>query len=529
MNHGEQIEAKPEFHSLMLKAAEKLHVKPHGVVDGKGQTVELATCVESKGIIGSDGRNYVLDLLRVFPRDANFLEEKKAVAVVPESKDGEAPAAAGAAPAAVAGSNSSSIHSFLLRPELVKFYCRTKAFEQLFPSTPEAKEEKEKEDAVREQARKEKAEIKAKERAADPNAVPETDEQKAEALAEEERAEMDALYTAALHSHKFNPDSLTDAKLAGTAAEIAADEAELTKLASYLKTDLLQKLLTGLRNLEMSPVDTQHLTHLLHENGINMRYLSSIITLAQSLHLPHIEAMCIAECITRSCKHIFHAFLRNITPEKSSSVLHNTKHINSIDNLGFAPLIAKFLNSLFGVNALGHKLSEEQMKAASTIVKAQREDEARQRKEYNAAIAAATAAQAGTVVDEAAAAVDGEKQKEEDAAAEPRVLARDLEIRLADGSKAATDPLSPANLWQLIRLTVSEKFGYDLPLYLPITARSKLCMLRSFCLKTGVQLLCRDYDLAPNSKVSRMHAHAHILSLSPSFFLPFGCDDPFPV
>src|SRR5687767_6219339 len=43
MNHGEQIESKPEFHAHMLKAAEKLHIQPHSVIDGKGQAVELAT------------------------------------------------------------------------------------------------------------------------------------------------------------------------------------------------------------------------------------------------------------------------------------------------------------------------------------------------------------------------------------------------------------------------------------------------------------------------------------------------------
>jgi len=92
---------------------------------------------------------------------------------------------------------------------------------------------------------------------------------------------------------------------------------------------------------------------------------------------------------------------------------------------------------------------------------------------------------------------------------------RDLALRLADGSRVPTDVLSPANLWQLIRVTVTEKFGVSLPNYLPITARSKICMLRSFCLKTGVQLLCRDYDLAPNSKNAVPFTVPDILDLFP--------------
>ncbi len=181
-----------------------------------------------------------------------------------------------------------------------------------------------------------------------------------------------------------------------------------------------------------------------------------------------------------------------------------------MENLYFAPLIAKFLNSLFGVHALGHKLTDEQMQSATTIVAAQREEDKLRRQEANVAIAAAAAAQQ--------AQVDGTVAPEATEVAAPAEIksTRDLDIRLADGSRVPVDPLSPANLWQLVRVTVSEKFGYQLPAYLPITARSKVCMLRSFCLKTGVQLLCKDYDLAPNSKV-RAHITLSLASLAHSF------------
>ena len=41
MNHGEVIESKPDFHALMATAAQKLQIKSHKVVDGKGHEVEL--------------------------------------------------------------------------------------------------------------------------------------------------------------------------------------------------------------------------------------------------------------------------------------------------------------------------------------------------------------------------------------------------------------------------------------------------------------------------------------------------------
>ena len=44
------------------------------MVNEKGEEVELCSSVECKGIIGNDGRHYILDLLRTFPPDVNFLK-----------------------------------------------------------------------------------------------------------------------------------------------------------------------------------------------------------------------------------------------------------------------------------------------------------------------------------------------------------------------------------------------------------------------------------------------------------------------
>ncbi|KAG5071072.1 hypothetical protein JHK86_006283 [Glycine max] len=49
-----------------------LHLKEHLVLDGSGNLFKLAAPVECKGIVGRDDRHYLLDLLRVTPRDANY-------------------------------------------------------------------------------------------------------------------------------------------------------------------------------------------------------------------------------------------------------------------------------------------------------------------------------------------------------------------------------------------------------------------------------------------------------------------------
>jgi protein TIF31 len=49
---------------------------PHKVISEKSEEIELCSSVECKGIIGNDSRYYILDLLRTFPPDVNFLLRK---------------------------------------------------------------------------------------------------------------------------------------------------------------------------------------------------------------------------------------------------------------------------------------------------------------------------------------------------------------------------------------------------------------------------------------------------------------------
>lgn len=44
------------------------------MINDAGEEIELCSSVECKGIIGNDSRHYVLDLLRTFPPDVNFLK-----------------------------------------------------------------------------------------------------------------------------------------------------------------------------------------------------------------------------------------------------------------------------------------------------------------------------------------------------------------------------------------------------------------------------------------------------------------------
>lgn len=58
---------------LLDKTSKKLRVQRHLVLNKDDTAVELCSSVEHKGIVGNDGRRYILDLLFTFPPDLNFL------------------------------------------------------------------------------------------------------------------------------------------------------------------------------------------------------------------------------------------------------------------------------------------------------------------------------------------------------------------------------------------------------------------------------------------------------------------------
>ncbi|GAB1604633.1 clustered mitochondria protein homolog [Argonauta hians] len=73
VDFGKTVVTHPKYEELLKKTALALKIQPHKVVNSKDEQIELYSSVECKGIIGNDQRHYVLDLLRTFPPDVNFL------------------------------------------------------------------------------------------------------------------------------------------------------------------------------------------------------------------------------------------------------------------------------------------------------------------------------------------------------------------------------------------------------------------------------------------------------------------------
>ena len=76
------IQSNEEFHAMMKQVAEKMNIPENKVLDGEGKEIDIAGCVEIKGIRGTDKRRYIVDLQGMTPRDANFLGEENHTCLV---------------------------------------------------------------------------------------------------------------------------------------------------------------------------------------------------------------------------------------------------------------------------------------------------------------------------------------------------------------------------------------------------------------------------------------------------------------
>lgn len=82
VDEQQTIQSSENFHGMMKTLAEKLNIQVNKVIDKSGNEVEIAGCVEIKGIRGTDKRAYIVDLQGLVPRDANFLGEENHTCLV---------------------------------------------------------------------------------------------------------------------------------------------------------------------------------------------------------------------------------------------------------------------------------------------------------------------------------------------------------------------------------------------------------------------------------------------------------------
>ena len=269
------IHSDPAFHELLRNVGKSLHVAPHRMRDAQGTEHELCLSVDCKGLRGTDGRMYVLDVSRLCPMDVHWFERDLHGPVLEGS---ESPAYPHRLP--------------LLRPELIQTYWETQLHD--FARSKLSQTQQEGQTRV-------------------------------------DVSDFD------LHFHpdafaEFRTGSGDEARVIRPATDESDPSiAAVRTVSTHLRDTVIVRLVSDVAAGLASASDGMALTQQMHARGINMRYLGYIAHLCQpsqrsrwdetvvsklsSGHEALVSAyrrVALHEMIVRSAKHCLRAYLRGV-------------------------------------------------------------------------------------------------------------------------------------------------------------------------------------------------------------------------
>ncbi|KYM76065.1 hypothetical protein ALC53_13550 [Atta colombica] len=459
IDFGKTVLTHPKYLELLNKAGQQLKILPHKVINDAGEEIELCSSVECKGIIGNDSRHYVLDLLRTFPPDVNFLKLEG----VELSKEARA-----------LGFPVEHKHRLAcLRQELIDSFVEARyvqfikhAAVHLQQLTSARRSLKEKETIAKEDKKEDKKEDSTavtdsnKEDCA--QSLIEADEAKkivesiTDSITGGEKQELEestkeivrkaATAVGSLRDAefdvRFNPDVFSPGvKHPDLNGSDLKKQKQLVKdAADFLLTVQLPAFIRECLDHTAAAMDGSTLVEALHGRGINIRYLGKLAAMLVAVpQLHYLNRIAVSELILRSAKHIF------------------TSYMQGTDLMNLSAAVSHFLNCLLSSAQIIHpqqNLEELQSKTAKRRNK---------RKGRN----------------------NGPQQ---------------LEVEWAS--------LTPKSLWQQIKSDLKAYYDWETPSPESLEATiehfylQKISLLRGFCIKTGIQILLREYNFENKNRAT---------------------------
>merc|ERR1719282_2074732 len=452
IDFGKTVVTQSKYLDLLQKAGNQLKILPHKVVNDKGEEVELCSSVECKGIIGNDGRHYILDLLRTFPPDVNFLK----VEGMELSKEAQA-----------LGFPIEHKHKLsCLRQELIDAFVESRymmfikyaavQLQQLGLKKqiePIKKEEIKKEDGSEKESEMEEDEAKRIVESMTDSIT--CGEKKDVEDSTKQIVKKAALAVGSLKETefdiRFNPDVFSPGVIHPKDNVNFKKECQLVQdAADFLITVQIPAFIRDCLDHSTAPMDGQTLADAIHNRGINMRYLGKIADmLAKVPQLEYVHTIAVCELVMRSAKHLFTLFLQGM------------------DMLSLSSSISHFLNCLLSScptpsctvpDQIHKKRSRNKSKKSSKV----------------------------------------------------------SPLTPTDSVEWAN--LTPKILWQQIKTEAKSYFDWNLPIdnidsFLEIIKLTKLNLMRSFCQKTGVQVLLKEYQF--DNKTVQTFSEDDIVNMYP--------------
>merc|ERR1719348_1726389 len=301
------------------------------VVNDKKEEVELCSSVECKGIIGNDGRHYILDLLRTFPPDVNFLK----IEGMELSKEAQA-----------LGFPIEHKHKLsCLRQELIDAFVESRymmfikyaavQLQQLGLKKqiePIKKEENKKDDGTEKESEMEEDEAKRIVESMTDSIT--CGEKKEVEDSTKQIVKKAALAVGSLKETefdiRFNPDVFSPGVVHPKENANFKKECQLVQdAADFLITVQIPAFIRDCLDHSTAPMDGATLADAIHNRGINIRYLGKITGMLQKVpQLEYVHTIAATELVMRATKHIF------------------TSYLQGLDMLSLACAVSHFLNCL---------------------------------------------------------------------------------------------------------------------------------------------------------------------------------------
>ncbi|XP_078278905.1 clustered mitochondria protein homolog isoform X1 [Rhinoraja longicauda] len=305
IDFGKTVVSHPKYMELLEKTARPLKIQKHKVLNENSEEVELCSSVECKGIIGNDSRHYILDLLRTFPPDLNFLPVEGEE--LPEECTNM-------------GFPKEHRHRLsCLRQELIEAFVEHRyivfmklAALQLMQQKAN-KQEKEC-PAVTENGGSSPADGNATESS---KALSEDVDPKSKEVILNACKAVGSISSTSFDI-RFNPDIFSPGvRFHDTSCDELEKQKQLLKdAAAFLLSCQIPSLIKDCVDHTVPPMDGATLAEAVHQRGINIRYMAKIVEYVSKSQarqqLDHIHKLGIMELITRSAKHIFKTYLQGV-------------------------------------------------------------------------------------------------------------------------------------------------------------------------------------------------------------------------
>jgi protein TIF31 len=237
-------------------------------------------------------------------------------------------------------------------------------------------------------------------------------------------------------------------------------------------------LVKSFENGENIPTDSESVSEIFHSQGLNVRYIGKVANQIEKGKLPHVRHSLERSMIARSAVKVFNELIKTIAPTKSS------KFITHILNILFAPshIISKLDE--------GEDISGEESKVHSKQSKTEHDAFAKNKQKSKKNNNKKTKNKGKTEG-------KGEEQKLFDIKS---LYNKNFKNLVEDNKNSKLLKMKPKELYSRITHLVKKRYNYELPqnmvdLEWRKSYNNKIAFLRDFCLKLGLKVHSKDYEL----------------------------------